>query len=322
MIPDTSQFGDWLEDAVRRLGGLSAGCLRPESLDLPALREAFGRWNAAGNAGLLRYMDDSTGVRTDPFAARPWAKNVIVFAFAGDWGDTAKAPAFPPPAAGEPAGLISTYACGPDYHRTGHGILQRLVVELEALSGRAGFRQEAAVDTRPVPEVFLGVAAGLGVRGRNGLLRTPQRGCRVFLATLFTELELPEVRRTPAFAVSCEECGACVRNCPTGALTGDGVIRAALCRSCLSMEFRGEFSADQRRLLGDALFGCDACTACCPCAATPPGAVSGIPAGLDWILAASSGEIGRRIRGTAMDHAGAKLLKRNAAAVRENVRPG
>jgi epoxyqueuosine reductase len=307
-----NDFGDWLDDTVRSLGGVSAGCLLPESLDLCGLRNAFDRWNAAGNAGLLGYMDDTLARRTNPFAERPWAMNAIVLAFAGDWGDRAKAPAFPPPAAGGPAGMISDYACGPDYHRTGHDLLRRLVVKLEERTGMAGFRHEATVDTRPAPEVFLAVAAGLGVRGRNGLLRTPQRGCRVFIALLFTSLELPEVRRVAEFAIPCKACGACVRNCPTGALGDDGVIRAAFCRSYLTLECRGVLSSEQERLLGNALSGCDACTSCCPECIVP---AAGIPVDPGWILAATSGELQRRLRGTALEHAGAKLLKRNASAI-------
>ena len=345
---DAAEFGNWLEAAAGSLGGVSAGCLLPAALDRAGLRHAFDRWNAAGNAGLLRYLDETLARRTDPFAERSWARNVIVVAFTGDWGNRGQAPNFPAPPPGVASGKISDYACGPDYHRTGHELLRGLITRLEEVTGTAGFRHEATVDTRPVPDVFLAAAAGLGVRGRNGLLRTPQHGCRVFIAALFTELELPEVRRVADFAVPCAECGACVRNCPTGALGADGVIRVARCRSYLGMECRGELTPAQKELLGDALFGCDVCTSGCPEGMerkdgrteerNPPSAEltgsagcqlagdalvgersrapGGIPVDLDWLLAATSGEISRRIRGTALDHAGAKLLKRNAAAIR------
>ena len=340
---ESAEFGNWLEVTMRSLGGVSAGCLLPASLDRAGLRHAFDRWNVAGNAGLLHYLDGSLDRRTDPFAERSWARSVIVVTFPGDWGCHDKAPNFPAPAPGGTSGKISDYACGPDYHRTGHELLRGLVTKLEELTGKTGFQHEATVDTRPVPELFLAVTAGLGVRGRNGLLRTPQHGCRIFIATLFTELEFPEVKRVAEFAVPCAECGACVRNCPTGALGADGVIRIARCRSYLGMEYRGELTPVQKELLGDALFGCDACTSCCPvgmeqkdgrteewkkASADRAGSAGRQPAGehtrepngiavdLDFILAATSGEIGRRIRGTALEHAGAKLLKRNAAAMK------
>jgi epoxyqueuosine reductase QueG len=79
------------------------------------------------------------------------------------------------------------------------------------------------------------------------------------------------------------------------------------------MEYRGEFSTDQKRLLGNSLFGCDFCTAACP----PANDTATQKVDLEWLLAASNGELKRRLAGTALAYAGPKLLKRNAQAIVE-----
>ncbi len=311
-------FSVWLRRTARQLGGLDAACLRADSaVGWQDLDKRFERWlDEVGNRGALGYMDRSLQERRQPFAGVPWAKSVIVVTFAGDWSNLASAPDLPEPSPGMPAGLVSRYACGADYHRTGAALLESLVTALEDRVGRS-FQTQPCVDTRPVPEVFLAAEAGLGSIGRSGLLRTPRRGSRVFIAVLFTELDLPEVRREALEMVACRKCGLCVKQCPTGALGQDGVIRVRDCRSYLSMEHRGALSRPQQKQLGPCLFGCDACTACCPPADTAPA----IRVDLTWLLQASAGEVRRRMAGTALEHAGVTLLRRNAAAILANT-PG
>ena len=232
----------------------------------------------------------------------------------------------PAAAAGRPGGQISAYARGRDYHDLGRTLLDELARRLgERFPEQPEPKFEACIDTRPAPEVALAAAAGLGVIGRNGLLRTPQRGCQVHVGVLFTDLDLPEIIRNPEFAVKCAECGACVRNCPTGALaeggSGGAVInRVRLCRSWLGMEQRGPFSREDQGRLGDSLFGCDVCTGCCPevqCQgrAAPPSKLMPELADLEWILTTPVRELERRLADTALAHAGAARLKRNAAAL-------
>lgn len=309
-----AEFATWLHDTARACGALAAGCLRADTLDLDGLRTRWERWLAVpGNRGALPYLERTLAARLDPFAARPWARSAIVVASAGDWGAVARRPDLPPPVPGQPAARVSLYACGPDYHGVGHALLQRLAGELVA-SSHAGpeWRFECCVDSRPVPEVFLAVRAGLGGRGRNGLLRTPQHGSRVFIGVLFTSAELPGVALQPELEPTCAACGACVRGCPTGALRSDGVVAVRRCRSWLSMEQRGALDAEQQALLGECLFGCDGCTAPCPPGGAESATVLVDPA---WVLRAPAGELRRRIAGTALAYAGPTLLKRNAAAV-------
>jgi epoxyqueuosine reductase QueG len=63
-------------------------------------------------------------------------------------------------------------------------------------------------------------AAGLGWRGINGLVITPEFGPRVRLAAVFTEIEnLPVYEGNEhAWVLDfCEECRRCIRDCPPDA---------------------------------------------------------------------------------------------------------
>jgi ferredoxin len=63
--------------------------------------------------------------------------------------------------------------------------------------------------------------AGLGVRGRHGLLISPGNGPRQRLAAVFTSIEnLPATEGNPHAWVRdfCGHCGVCIKKCPPGAI--------------------------------------------------------------------------------------------------------
>jgi epoxyqueuosine reductase QueG len=63
---------------------------------------------------------------------------------------------------------------------------------------------------------LLAEAAGLGWRGRNNLLVTPEHGSRIRLVSVLTDVPL-EVSNSPV-EMSCGSCRACVAVCPAGAI--------------------------------------------------------------------------------------------------------
>ena len=68
-------------------------------------------------------------------------------------------------------------------------------------------------------QVPYAIAAGLGEQGRNGILVTPQFGCRVRLAAVTTDLPLATDRPQQwGIGAFCEKCRLCFRACPTGAI--------------------------------------------------------------------------------------------------------
>jgi epoxyqueuosine reductase len=85
--------------------------------------------------------------------------------------------------------------------------------------------------------------AGLGCRGRHGMLITPEFGPRQRISAIFTSINnLPHNGGNDHFWVSefCEKCGKCVKTCPANAITeeanGNGTKRTVIlkefCHGC------------------------------------------------------------------------------------------
>lgn len=66
----------------------------------------------------------------------------------------------------------------------------------------------------------LAIAAGLGHIGRSGLVVHPQFGAWIRYASVLTDIEFPIAS---GVATNCGECQKCVKECPAGAISKDGV---------------------------------------------------------------------------------------------------
>ena len=62
----------------------------------------------------------------------------------------------------------------------------------------------------------------------------------------------------------CGSCQNCQVACPTGAFVRPGFIDARRCVSYLTIENKEGIPAELRSKIGNRLFGCDSCQACCP----------------------------------------------------------
>lgn len=153
---------------------------------------------------------------------------------------------------------LSRYAVVPDYHLVAGKMLDDIAV---ALTVRFPGVYQSFVDNSPIPEVTAAVLAGLGVRGKNGLLLTQRYGSYVFIGTIVTDRLY---RPTPAAVTSCIGCGRCIAACPGGAITPDGIHRDR-CLSHITQK-KGELTGEEKELIrqGGLVWGCDRCQEVCP----------------------------------------------------------
>lgn len=156
---------------------------------------------------------------------------------------------------------ISRYALGRDYHKTVRSRLRRLARQLQSEIGEFGYR--AFADSAPVLEKALARDASIGWMGKHTLLIDKQQGSWFFLGELFTDLPLPASDNAPV-SNGCGACQACIRACPTGAISLDGELDARRCISYLTIELKGSIPLEFRKPIGNRIFGCDDCQLVCP----------------------------------------------------------
>ena len=155
-------------------------------------------------------------------------------------------------------GNISAYCSVADYHTVVGLQLKSICQDLS--DAYPGHQFVPFVDSSPVDEVDMAVKAGLGVRGKNSLLITPQFGSYVFIGEILTTLPL----ETTCFEdKGCLDCGLCSKACPGGAI-GCGVTTEK-CASHISQK-KGELTVEETAILSNAhtVFGCDICQTVCP----------------------------------------------------------
>lgn len=296
---------------MQKIGAHSAACIR---MDNPFLKERIEEnnalvadWLKAGLHGEMNYLERMFPDKADPWKTFPFAKSVIVMAFTNDWGSPEATHPFPAPAADALLGYVSAYAKEIDYHITGQKMLAELQKALESIHA------EAAVDTKAVYERLFATVGGLGIVGGNDLLRVPGRtNVRVFIGCLFVDAELPEVIHEPKMPFSCDDCLACIKKCPTGAIGFGKPINARKCISYLTIEKRGVLSCEEGGMMEDWLFGCDWCTVACP----PRDKIdTRIPVDLEWLLKTPANQLKQFMRDNAVAYAGVTQLRKNAVVL-------
>ncbi len=242
-----------LKQQARRLGFDLVAVARAEP---PPHAGALEAWLAAGHAGEMAYLARNAAKREEPRLVVADARSIVVVgvhyrAFEPDaeaWTDPAR-------------GQISRYAWGDDYHLVLEPKLRALQSWLEARVGRAEIGR-SYVDTGPILERPVGVAAGLGFQGKNTLLIHPREGSWFFLGEIVVDVELEYDQ--PLQAVGCGSCTRCQVACPTNAFAGPYVLDARRCISYLTIELKGPIPRDLRPLMGNHIYGCDVCQEVCP----------------------------------------------------------
>ena len=259
--------------------------------------QRFREWVAKGRAGSMQYLErtaeDGRLLRENARIPFPWVQSALVC-----FASYASPEAPLSTKTLEPGkGWIARYAWSSrkdengerrasDYHKV---LLKRLrTVEARLHEEFGEFESRVYVDTGPIVERPLAVAAGLGWTGKNTCLIHPKLGSWGFLAVLLTSLDVSELASQrdsksagAAGSISAEHsqthegnpfeipdrCGSCTRcidACPTHALDAPYQMDATRCIAYLTIEHKGPIAEELMPGIGRQVFGCDICQDVCP----------------------------------------------------------
>jgi len=233
--------------------GFADCAIAPASLG-PQTAARLQDWLAKGCHGDMLWMEARSDQRADPATLWSDVRSVIMLGMS-------YAPGRDPFALAEHPGLgrISVYAQGGDYHKTVKTALKALARWLVEQSDDV--QVKVFVDTAPVMEKPLAMAAGLGWQGKHTNLVSREHGSWLFLGAIYTTLELAP---SGASADLCGSCTACQDVCPTNAFPAPYRLDARRCISYLTIEHAGPIPAELRAGIGNHVYGCDDCLAVCP----------------------------------------------------------
>jgi epoxyqueuosine reductase len=217
-----------------------------------------------------------------------------------------------------------------DYHKV---LLKRLkMLEAKLHEAYGEFESRAYVDTGPVVERSLAVAAGMGWSAKNACLIHPKLGSFVFLSVLITSLGVEDCwsvdRRSLTVPDRCGSCTRCIEACPTDALFTPYQMDATRCISYLTIEHKGAIAPELMEGMGRQVFGCDICQDVCPwnrkavIAADAEMAAREelVNPALEWLAAMDEREFERTFNGSPVRRAQYTGMQRNVAIAMGNAR--
>lgn len=230
--------------------------------DVPDVPARLKEYLDNGRHGQMEWLAAREEWRGNPAALWPEAQSVIML------GESYMPEHDPMTVLGmADRGAISVYAQNRDYHEIVKKRLKRVARWLIEVARREGSGAgddvgvKVFVDTAPVPEKPLGMAAGLGWQGKHANLVSRDLGNWFFIGSIFTTLDLPVDARE---VDHCGNCSSCLTACPTNAFVAPYKLDARRCISYLTIEHKGPVQEDLRPLLGNHIYGCDDCLAACP----------------------------------------------------------
>lgn len=275
------------------------------------LREILIRRRSAGKQCPFEY--DDIEKRCDPRLVLPGARSIVAV------GIPYLSKPVPIPG-NAPRGRIARVAWGQDYHRVVGEALEKLARFLRKHC--PGMEYRSMVDTGPLADRAVARRAGIGWQGKNCAIITKPLGSWLFLGEMLTSLPLEP---DPPVEKDCGECTRCLKACPTGALASPYNIDPHQCLSYIT-QARGFIPGEFRHLMGNRIYGCDACQEACPHnrEAGKDGHPAFLPAGdchvpnLTDLLHMSKDEFARQYASTSAGWCGRQVLRRNAAVALGN----
>jgi len=201
----------------------------------------------------MGWLAETADRRADPIVLWPETRAVVVLG--ANYG-----PAEDPRAlqAARERGAISVYARNRDYHDV---LKKRAKTLARWMHDSLGAGVKVFVDTAPVMEKPLAQRAGLGWQGKHTNLVSRAFGSWLFLAEVYTDLDLGPAQPE---ADHCGACRRCLDACPTNAFPAPYRLDARRCISYLTIEHKGHIAPEFRAPMGNRIHGCDDCLAVCP----------------------------------------------------------
>lgn len=220
----------------------------------------YQAWIDGGNHGAMGYLSDQGPARRHPESILAAVRSVIVVGMDDTVPRVDDSSPHWPTSTGPNTGKVARFALGRDYHQAIWRRLDKLAYWLKCEV--PGTRTRGVADTAPLLERDFARRAGLGWVGKNTMLINKHRGSYIMLGALLTDAELqPD---SPHRADHCGTCTACLTACPTDAFPSPGVLDARKCISYLNIEVKGSHTDEQRKMVGDWIYGCDICQDICP----------------------------------------------------------
>jgi epoxyqueuosine reductase len=322
-------------DLAIQCGFTNAGLISLPHLDESRDASRFTSWIKSGRAATMRYLErvNENGelVRARVATPFPWARSAIVC-----FANYHSALPLSIESRNPRSGWIARYAWSSrvdergdrrpsDYHKV---LLKRLKTLDAKLRERLGeFESRAYVDTGPVVERSLAIAAGLGWIGKNTCLIHPKFGSFGFLAVLLTGIEVsPEEQTAELIRDHCGTCTRCLDACPTGALIAPYQMDATKCISYLTIEHKGPIAPELMDNMGRQVFGCDICQDVCPWNRKSPISVDPelqareelVNPSLDWLSSLDEQQWERVFNGSPVRRTGFAGMQRNIAIAMGN----
>lgn len=244
---------DKIKAEALRLGFSACGLAPAEAVDETNI-SSFRQWIADGCEGEMAYMKNYEEKRLDPRLLVEEARTVISVAL--NYYPETKIP--------EDEYQIAWYAYGKDYHDVMKEKLKALLTFIQENSSipTSTISGRTFCDTAPILERYWAWRAGLGWIGKNTQLILSHSGSCFFLGELI--IDAPADQYDSPQKNRCGSCTRCLNACPTKALEAPFKLNSARCLSYLTIEYRGEFSADMRQKMGKKIYGCDECQRACP----------------------------------------------------------
>lgn len=214
--------------------------------------------------------------------------------------------------------FLSNYVTVEDYHDFLQEKLQKMAAELQQKLGR-DFKFKIFVDTAPFLERALAKRAGIGFIGKNSMLINPELGSYLFLAELFTDLE---IEKDEPLDLDCGQCQICIKNCEGKALKDEYLLDGELCISYLTQK-KGILSKNEINKIGTHIWGCDACQNKCPyninTVQISQQELSFFNKNLDYFLEIDRKSLPSELKNTAITWRGSRILLRNALIAATNL---